>query len=262
MRHERAFLLAVLKELTRQKEFHGNGNGKMMAILMTIDTAHSASADYDTEDIAMTQVADFETIFLRFQRPITRFIAHRVDDYELAFDLTQDVFVKFYKALLRGTLIPRKAVSSWLYKIAINTVIDTQRKQNLLTFLSLSFFNEEGVGGVGAFSPSTGIATVSIHPPEDEDERHRPMTVPCSRQQQSSINSARFEERVADRQIIERVFARMSPKYRACLWLHAHEGLSCPQIGERLHISKTAAKMRLLRGRELFLTLYWEETGA
>ena len=64
-----------------------------------------------------------------------------------------------------------------------------------------------------------------------------------------------------DHQIIERVFERLSPNYRACLWLHEYEGLSCLEIGERLRISKGAVKMRLQRGREQFLTLYREETG-
>lgn len=64
-----------------------------------------------------------------------------------------------------------------------------------------------------------------------------------------------------DHQIIERVFERLSPNYRACLWLHEYEGLSCLEIGERLPISGGAVKMRLQRGREQFLTLYREETG-
>jgi RNA polymerase sigma-70 factor (ECF subfamily) len=253
---ERDSLLAYLSELTRHMSFREK---KRMATLLTMDTVHSASAASNAEAVAMLQVADFETIFLHFQEPITRFVSRRVGNYELAFDLAQDVFVKVYNALLSGTIIPQKALSSWLYRIATNTVIDTQRRQHLLTFLSLSLFNEEGVGGMGLFSPSTGSTAVSIH--HDEDERPRRMTVPRSRYQQSGINTARFEERVADRQIIERVFGSMSPKYSVCLWLHEHEGFSCSQIGKMLHISETAVKMRLQRGREQFFTLYRKETG-
>ncbi|HLI05330.1 MAG TPA: RNA polymerase sigma factor [Ktedonobacteraceae bacterium] len=230
-----------------------------MTTLMTLDTARSASVASDAEDVAILQVADFETIFLRFQGPITRFIARRVGNYELAFDLAQDVFIKAYKALLSGTVIPQRALSSWLYRIASNTIIDTQRRQHLLPLLSLSLFNEEGAGGVGVFSPSTEVATVCIYRGDEEDERPERITVPCSRQRQCGIHTARFEERVADRQIIERVFGRMSPKYRVCLWLHEHEGFSCPEIGKRLHISVTAVKMRLKRAREQFLTLYRQE---
>ena len=228
-----------------------------MAALTTIDTAYSASAASDAEDVAMTQVADFETIFLRFQGTIIRFIARRVDNNELAFDLAQDVFVKAYKALLSGTAIPQIVLLGWLYRIASNTVIDTLRRRRQLTFLSLSLFNEEGVE---VPSPSTGTTAVSIHRHDEEDERARQMTVPRSRHGRSAINTARFEERVADRQIIERVFERMSPKYRVCLWLNKHEGFSGPQIGEMLHISDPAVKMRLRRGREQFLTLYRQET--
>ena len=82
------------------------------------------------------------------------------------------------------------------------------------------------------------------------------MTTAHPTHKQSSFYGARFEERVADRQIIERVFGRMSPKYGACLWLYEHEGFSCPEIAKALHISVAAAKMRLQRARERFLTLY------
>jgi RNA polymerase sigma-70 factor (ECF subfamily) len=45
-------------------------------------------------------IADFESIFLRYQGPITNFIYHLLGNREQACDLAQDVFVKAYKALL------------------------------------------------------------------------------------------------------------------------------------------------------------------
>ena len=228
-----------------------------MTALMTIDATSSTYAASRAEDDPTLKVGDFETIFLRYQVPIRGFIARRVGNYELAFDLAQDVFVKVYKALLGGIAIPRRAVSSWLYRIAVNTVIDTLPAQHLHTLLSLSLLQEEGVE---VTSPSVGTTPASMYPHDEDDEKPVRMRVACSRRQ-SGVNSPRFEERVADHQIIERVFERLSPNYRACLWLHEYEGLSCLEIGERLRISKGAVKMRLQRGREQFLTLYREETG-
>lgn len=233
-----------------------------MATLTTSVTALSASAASDAADAAMIQVADFEAIFLRFQGPVTRFIIHSVGNREQAFDLAQDVFVKVYKALLGGTVIPQRALAVWLYRIATNTITDTLRRQRLVAWLPLSLFIEESGVGAGVFFPSTGTTTVDFHTSEKEGERPGWMTTARSIQKQSSFNGARFEERVADRQIIERVFQRMPPKYGVCLWLYEHDGLSCLEIAETLHISVSATKMRLQRAREQFLTLYRREIAA
>ena len=82
------------------------------------------------------------------------------------------------------------------------------------------------------------------------------------REQQDRLNARRFEERVAERQIIEQVFRQMPPKYSVCLWLFEHDGLSCLEVAEKLRISVSATKMRLQRARQQFLTLYREEIAA
>src|SRR5262249_33145477 len=50
-------------------------------------------------------LADFEDIFIRFQTPLTNFVYRLVGNREQALDLTQDVFVKAYRALASGTTI-------------------------------------------------------------------------------------------------------------------------------------------------------------
>ncbi len=233
-----------------------------MTSLTTSVPTLPASAASDTADAAMIQLADFEAIFLRFQGSITHFIIHAVGNREQAFDLAQDVFVKVYKALLGGTVIPQRALAVWLYSIAANTITDTLRRQRLVAWLPLSLFNEESGVGAGVLSSSTGTTTVAFHTSEKEGERPGWMTTARSIQKQSSFNGARFEERVADRQIIERVFQQMPSKYGICLWLYEHEGLSCREIAQTLHISVSATKMRLQRAREQFLTLYRREIAA
>lgn len=214
-----------------------------------------------TDETEMIQLADFEAIFLRFQGPITRFIAHSIRNREQAFDLTQDVFVKVYKSLLSGTVIPQGALVSWLYRIATNTVTDMLRRQHLITWLPLSLFNEESGVGTGVCSTSRSTITMPLRTRDEEGERPEYMKTARSIQKQGGYDGAGFEERVADCQIIERVFWRMSPIYSACLWLYEHVGLTCPEIAETLQISVPATKMRLMRAREQFLTLYRKETS-
>ena len=47
----------------------------------------------------------------------------------------------------------------------------------------------------------------------------------------------------------------------SCLLLYEHEGFSCAEIAEVFSVSPSAVKMRLMRARERFITLYKEETG-
>jgi RNA polymerase sigma-70 factor (ECF subfamily) len=87
-------------------------------------------------------IADFEEIFTRFQTPITNFVFRLVGNREQAYDLTQDVFVKAYRALSSGTTIQAAALSSWLYRIASNTATDALRRRRFISWLPLSLFNE------------------------------------------------------------------------------------------------------------------------
>src|SRR5437660_1784050 len=107
-------------------------------------TASSQAVATQQEQV---DIADFEAIFLRFQVPITNFIYHLIGNREQAYDLTQDVFVKAYKALLGGTVVQPGALSAWLYRIAANTTTDTLRRRRLIAWLPLSLFNEDrGIG--------------------------------------------------------------------------------------------------------------------
>ncbi|MBO0777968.1 MAG: hypothetical protein J2P37_03985, partial [Ktedonobacteraceae bacterium] len=100
------------------------------------------SASAAAEQPERVDVAEFETIFLRYQTPITNFIYHLIGNREQAYDLAQDVFVKAYRALLGGTVVQPGALSAWLYRIAANTTTDTLRRRRLISWLPLSLFNE------------------------------------------------------------------------------------------------------------------------
>jgi RNA polymerase sigma-70 factor (ECF subfamily) len=68
----------------------------------------------------------FEELVRRYQRPITNYIARMVGNYDLALDLSQDVFVKVFVAL--RTYNEAYKFGSWIFKIASNTVFDHLRK--------------------------------------------------------------------------------------------------------------------------------------
>lgn len=214
------------------------------------------SADI-VEDVAAPAAAgslvgidDFEEIFTRFQTPLTNFVYRLVGNREQAYDLTQDVFVKAYRALSSGTTIQSAALSSWLYRIASNTATDSLRRRRLISWLPLSLFNEDR--GVGAGMPGSET-------PGQQQNYAEEALASAAGTFMSSYDGGRFEQRVADREVVEAVLRRLPPKYATCLLLYEHEGFSCAEIAEVLKVSPSAVKMRLMRARERFIALYKQE---
>jgi RNA polymerase sigma-70 factor (ECF subfamily) len=196
-------------------------------------------------------LADFEEIFTRFQTPLTNFVFRLVGNREQAYDLTQDVFVKAYRALASGTTIQAGALSSWLYRIASNTATDALRRRRLISWLPLSLFNEDR--GIGAGMPSAENPTQQAQPGAEE------LLSSAAGALVNGYDGGRFEQHVADRDVVASVLNKLPEKYRTCLVLYEHEGFSCAEIAEFLHVSPSAVKMRLMRARERFIELYQQE---
>ena len=217
----------------------------------------STSSTAPTPEPEQVRIADFENIFLRYQTPITNFIYHLLGNREQAYDLAQDVFVKAYKALLGGTVVQSGALSAWLYRIATNTATDTLRRKRIISWLPLSLFNEDRGIGAGVVSEAGSTSAESFTNPGDEGRANSASSL----YERNSYDGGRFESRVADREIVERIFRQLPTKYAVCLWLYENDGLSCAEIGQVLNISSSAVKMRLMRAREQFIGLYQKEVG-
>ena len=213
------------------------------------------------EQVQRVDVADFEAIFLRFQGPLTNFIYRLIGNREQAYDLTQDVFVKAYKALLNGTVVQPGALSAWLYRIAANTTTDTLRRRRLISWVPLSLFNDDRGIGAGVVSESGGAVSDSFSNTDEEGMSSGRANNVSSMYERGGYDGGRFEGKVADREIVERVLKQMPPKYAICLWLYENDGLSCAEIASVLNISSSAVKMRLMRARERFITLYKQEVS-
>jgi RNA polymerase sigma-70 factor (ECF subfamily) len=211
------------------------------------------------EEARGVDVADFEAIFQRYQTPIVNYIYHQIGNREQAYDLAQDVFVKAYRALLAGTVVQPGALSAWLYHIAHNTTIDALRRRRLISWLPLSLFNDDRGIGAGVLS-ETGASAGDGFTSLDEGSDGR-QSAASTLYERGNYDGGRFESRVAEREIVERVLQQLPPKYAVCLWLYEHQGFSCAEIAQILDISPSAVKMRLMRARERFISLYRQEVG-
>ncbi len=232
--------------------------GESQAVMNHAATEQAAAAS--REEAQGVDVADFEAIFLRFQVPITNFIYHLIGNREQAYDLTQDVFVKAYRALLSGTVVQPGALSAWLYRIAANTTTDALRRRRLISWLPLSMFNEDRGIGAGVVSEAGGASSDGFNGGSDEAGEGK-ASAASAIYERGGYDGGRFESRVADREIVERVLKQLPPKYAICLWLYENNGFSCAEIAEMLNISASAVKMRLMRARERFIALYRQEVG-
>src|SRR5918996_3124921 len=80
----------------------------------------------------MLQVRDgdaqaFEELMLRYQNRLMSLLAHLVGDRELAEDLTQEVFLRVYRA--RRRYVPGAKFSTWLFTIAGNVASNALRSK-------------------------------------------------------------------------------------------------------------------------------------
>ncbi len=165
--------------------------------------------------------AAFTAIYDHFERPIYAFIYRLMGNPEDAFDLTQEVFLKAYKALYKTS--PDLNLSAWLHRIASNACMDVLRRRKIVRWL-----------------PWDPAEHANITPASNDDEPEY-----------------RLEQRET-RQQVQQVLNRMSEKYRLCLVLREYQDMSCDEIADVIGVSRAAVKSLLFRAREQFREVYTE----
>jgi len=78
----------------------------------------------------------FEKLFLRYRRPLFRFILRFLRDEDASRDAVQDVFLKLIRD--PGRFEARSRFSTWLHAVARNLCLDLLRKRKLRNHPSLS----------------------------------------------------------------------------------------------------------------------------
>jgi len=77
----------------------------------------------------------FDALYEEYRDPLYRYLVNLVTSPTQAEDLTQDVFVRVWRALPRMSADLK--VSPWLYRIAKNIAIDALRRRRLIAWTSL-----------------------------------------------------------------------------------------------------------------------------
>ncbi len=174
---------------------------------------------HNTDDYLIGQFQNgdrdaFTHLVHRHKRDVFRFILSKVNDRELASDLTQDVFVKLFKSA--DLYQPTAKFRSWLFRMAQNICIDYHRKHQKASILSLDSKSE-------ASEELTLLDQI-------EDE---------------SANPERETEFVELQSVIESALDSLSEEQRTAFVLCQYQGMSYREIASVQKVPVGTVKSRI-----------------
>lgn len=177
--------------------------------------------------------AAFEELVLRYQNRLLTVLEHLVGNREQAEDLTQDVFLRVYKA--RERYEPGAKFSTWLFTIANNVASNALR--------SRSRRREVGV-------------------PEGNGSDSSPLALDQLAKAASGFMPTRALDKAEQAEMVRHAVAALSNRQRMALVLAKFEGMSYQDIAETMDLSVQAIKSLLSRARvnlKEILTPYVEQ---
>ena len=164
----------------------------------------------------------FEALVRRYNVPLFNFICHCLGDYDLACDVSQQVFLQLYISM--PTLRTGEPLKAWLFQVARNRCLDELRRKRAIHFSDLESASDEDDLSPLAIMPDT-------HPlPEEIAERH---------DLQSALRNA---------------IEALPPKFRSVVLLRYAGQLSFSEIGKTLNMPEATAKTYFQRARPLLRT--------
>lgn len=154
-----------------------------------------------------------------YQRPVFSVIVRMVRDAGLAEDLTQEAFVKAFRAL--ASFDRKRKFSSWLFAIAHNTAIDYLRRKRL--------------------------KTVSLDAEREDDAEVRRLENTAVSEQPSP------EDVLSHRELgrtLEDALGTLRPEYAEVMLLRFQQGRSYEEIAEIVGLPLGTVKTHLFRARK------------
>ncbi len=177
--------------------------------------------EIDQELVRRAQAGEkraFELLVIKYQRKLARLLGRLVRDQAEVEDVTQEAFIKAYRALpsFRGD----SAFYTWLYRIGINTAKNYLVANSRRPPTSTNYASEDAEG----FDDADQLRDVST--PENE---------------------------LASKQIAETVnatLAELPEELRTAITLREIEGLSYEEIAEMMNCPIGTVRSRIFRARE------------
>jgi len=163
--------------------------------------------------------AAFELLVRRYKTPLFNFICRFLGDYDLACDVSQQVFIRFYTSLPKlGTGYPLRP---WLFCVARNCCIDELRRKHRHTLhFSRLEKSEDELAGLYEIPDSEPL-------PEEVAERHDLQA------------------------LLQEAILALPPKFRSVVILRYTSQMSFVEIGQVLSMPETTAKTYFYRAKVL-----------
>lgn len=177
--------------------------------------------ELDQELVERAQKGDkraFELLVMKYQRKLARLLSRMVRDQAEIEDITQESFIKSYRALpqFRG----ESAFYTWLYRIAVNTAKNYLVARGRRAPTTTEFSNEEAEGF-------------------EDAELLRDIATPDAELQTKQIAAA-----------VNKAVEALPEELRTAITLREIEGLSYEEIAQMMDCPIGTVRSRIFRARE------------
>lgn len=184
------------------------------------DKSTSPETADEADLIARVQRGDaaaYEPLVLKFQDRIFSLVLRMVSNYEDARDLTQEAFVSAYRAMAKFRA--ESSFHTWLFRIAVNTVISYRRRKRTTRQLSAS---------------------------ADKADDETPSLADLADRNPGPSEAAEAAER---QRAVQKAIVQLDPEFRDAIVLRDLQGLSYEEMVQALACPIGTVKSRIHRGR-------------
>lgn len=166
----------------------------------------------------------FNALVERYERPLLNFIYRFVGDYQLAWDVYQETFLRVYRAA--RSYDPARKFSTWLFQIAANLSIDELRRCKVTRLLETNLGIDRAPEGLAAMTEAHAALQHDWQSAAVED----PAQVMEDKEQTERVQAA-IQALPADARVV--------------LVLRHYQGISYQEISDILHCPVGTVKSRL-----------------
>ena len=193
-------------------------------IVSESSASNSALGDPDVRlmlEVRDDSAAAFEELVLRYQGRLITLLEHVVGNRDQAEDLTQEVFLRVYRA--RKGYAPEARFATWLFTIAGNVASNALRQRSRRREVMLQM----GDGSSAAARPLEVLLQAS-----------------------SGQLPARQLDKAEMREIVRQALGVLSERQRLAVLLNKFEGMTYADIAQCMELTPKAIKSLLSRARE------------
>ena len=165
----------------------------------------------------------FEEIYREYSGRVLNLVYRMTSRQDIARDLTQDIFIKVYNNL--GTFQEQSQVYTWVYRIAVNHVLNHIKHERRARWLSVLGSSEA-------------------------DAAERRKIEHMANQYDGSVSADKAMEQDERARAVWSAVQSLSPKYRIPLILHHYEGISYGEIAGMMDITMSAVENRIHRAKQ------------